>query len=90
MPTAGGQETITTTSRIQPDVPALLYRVDEAAVALRLSRSVLYELIRTNSAPSRRVAVAWFRSPRSLSTSTLLTVRRDQASRLRRRRVVLE
>jgi excisionase family DNA binding protein len=28
-------------------VPALLYRVDEAAVALRLSRSVLYELIRT-------------------------------------------
>ena len=33
--------------RIQPDVPALLYRVDEAAVALRLSRSVLYELIRT-------------------------------------------
>jgi excisionase family DNA binding protein len=47
MPTAGGQETIMTTSRIQPDVPALLYRVDEAAVALRLSRSVLYELIRT-------------------------------------------
>jgi hypothetical protein len=80
-----------TTSRIQPDVPALLYRVDEAAVALRLSRSVLYELIRTgHSARSRRVAVAWFRSPRSLSTSTLLTVRRDQASRLRRRRVVLE
>lgn len=38
---------IMTTSRIQPDVPALLYRVDEAAVALRLSRSVLYELIRT-------------------------------------------
>jgi excisionase family DNA binding protein len=36
-----------TTTRIQPDVPALLYRVDEAAVALRLSRSVLYELIRT-------------------------------------------
>ena len=28
-------------------MPALLYRVDEAAVALRLSRSVLYELIRT-------------------------------------------
>jgi excisionase family DNA binding protein len=47
MPTAGGQEMIMTTSRIQPDVPALLYRVDEAAVALRLSRSVLYELIRT-------------------------------------------
>ena len=47
MPTVGGHETIMTTSRIQPDVPALLYRVDEAAVALRLSRSVLYELIRT-------------------------------------------
>jgi excisionase family DNA binding protein len=47
MPTAGGQEMIMTTGRIQPDVPALLYRVDEAAVALRLSRSVLYELIRT-------------------------------------------
>jgi hypothetical protein len=91
MPTAGGQETIMTTTRIQPDVPALLHRVDEAAVALRLSRSVLYELIRTGQlAPSRRVSVAWFRSPRSLSTSTLLTVRRDQASRLRRRRVVLE
>jgi excisionase family DNA binding protein len=29
------------------DVPALLYRVEEAAAALRLSRSVLYELIRS-------------------------------------------
>jgi excisionase family DNA binding protein len=28
-------------------VPALLYGVEEAAVALRLSRSVLYELIRS-------------------------------------------
>ena len=28
------------------DVPAVLYGVEEAAVALRLSRSVLYELIR--------------------------------------------
>ena len=29
------------------DVPAVLYGVDEAAVALRLSRSVLYKLIRS-------------------------------------------
>lgn len=29
------------------EVPAVLYRVDEAAAALRLSRSVLYELIRS-------------------------------------------
>ena len=29
------------------DVPAVLYGVDEAAAALRLSRSVLYELIRS-------------------------------------------
>jgi excisionase family DNA binding protein len=28
------------------DVPAVLYGVEEAAAALRLSRSVLYELIR--------------------------------------------
>ncbi|MGL4744713.1 MAG: helix-turn-helix domain-containing protein [Dermatophilaceae bacterium] len=28
-------------------VPALAYRVDEAAEALRLSRSVIYELIRS-------------------------------------------
>ena len=28
-------------------VPAVLYSVDEAAVALRLSRSALYELIRS-------------------------------------------
>jgi excisionase family DNA binding protein len=28
-------------------VPAMLYRVDEAADALRLSRSLIYELIRT-------------------------------------------
>lgn len=28
-------------------VPALLYSVDEAAAALRLSKSVLYELIRS-------------------------------------------
>jgi excisionase family DNA binding protein len=35
------------TSGAKSDVPVLLYRVDEAAVALRLSRSVLYELIRS-------------------------------------------
>ena len=29
------------------DVPAMLYGVEEAAAALRLSRSVLYELIRS-------------------------------------------
>ena len=29
------------------DVPAVLYSVDEAAWALRLSKSVLYELIRS-------------------------------------------
>ena len=31
----------------RPSVPAVLYRVDEAAEALRLSRSQLYELIRS-------------------------------------------
>ena len=30
-----------------PDVPAVLYRVEEAAMALRLSRSSVYELIRS-------------------------------------------
>ncbi len=29
------------------DVPAVVYRVDEAATALRLSRSGIYELIRS-------------------------------------------
>ena len=29
------------------DVPAVLYRVEEAAMALRLSRSAVYELIRS-------------------------------------------
>lgn len=28
-------------------IPAMLYRVDEAATALRLSRSLVYELIRS-------------------------------------------
>jgi excisionase family DNA binding protein len=31
----------------RPAVPAVLYDVDEAAEALRLSRSVFYELIRS-------------------------------------------
>lgn len=31
----------------RPAVPAVLYRVDEAAEALRLSRSSIYELIRS-------------------------------------------
>lgn len=31
----------------KPAVPAVLYRVDEAAEALRLSRSSIYELIRS-------------------------------------------
>jgi excisionase family DNA binding protein len=30
-----------------PDVPPVLYRVEEAAMALRLSRSAVYELIRS-------------------------------------------
>lgn len=34
-------------ARSEIEVPAVLYRVDEAATALRLSRSVLYELIRS-------------------------------------------
>lgn len=36
-----------TPSEERPAVPALLYRVDEAAEALRLSRSSIYELIRS-------------------------------------------
>lgn len=31
----------------RPRVPAVLYRVDEAADAMRLSRSMIYELIRS-------------------------------------------
>ena len=34
-------------SKERPAVPAVLYDVDEAAEALRLSRSALYELIRS-------------------------------------------
>lgn len=31
----------------ESEVPAVLYRVDEAAAALRMSRSLMYELIRS-------------------------------------------
>ena len=34
-------------SKVRPTVPAVLYDIDEAAEALRLSRSALYELIRS-------------------------------------------
>ena len=34
-------------SKVRATVPAVLYGVDEAAEALRLSRSLLYELIRS-------------------------------------------
>ena len=34
-------------STVQSEVAPLMYRVDEAAVALRLSRSSIYELIRS-------------------------------------------
>jgi excisionase family DNA binding protein len=36
-----------TTRPNRPPVPAVLYRVDEAAQALRLSRSLVYQLIRS-------------------------------------------
>lgn len=36
-----------TSPRTEATVPALVYRVDEAADALRLSRSLIYELIRS-------------------------------------------
>ena len=52
-----------------PPVAPVLYRVDEAAEALRLSRSVLYELIRSGGLPRRRLAVGVLsQSLRSLST----------------------
>lgn len=38
---------IMTAEKPGSSVPAVLYRVDEAADALRLSRSALYELIRS-------------------------------------------
>lgn len=31
----------------RPNIPAVLYRVDEAADAMRLSRTAIYELIRS-------------------------------------------
>jgi excisionase family DNA binding protein len=34
-------------STVQSEVAPLMYRVDEAAAALRLSRSLVYELIRS-------------------------------------------
>ena len=34
-------------STVQSEVPPLMYRVDEAAAGLRLSRSSVYELIRS-------------------------------------------
>ena len=37
------------------DVPAVLYTVDEAAHALRLSRSVIYELIRSDQLQTVKV-----------------------------------
>src|SRR5215211_7017101 len=41
------EEQIMAVAESRPAVPAVLYDVDEAAEALRLSRSVLYELIRS-------------------------------------------
>jgi excisionase family DNA binding protein len=38
--------------RTVADGPAVLYGVEEAAAALRLSRSVLYELIRSGQLPT--------------------------------------
>ena len=43
----GKGRAIMAVSESRPAVPAVLYDVDEAAEALRLSRSVLYELIRS-------------------------------------------
>jgi excisionase family DNA binding protein len=48
----------------EQEIPPVLYRVEEAAEALRVSRSVLYELIRSDQlrtvkvGRSRRVPVA--------------------------------
>ena len=43
----GKGRSIMAVSESRPAVPPVLYDVDEAAEALRLSRSVLYELIRS-------------------------------------------
>jgi excisionase family DNA binding protein len=45
--TSHERKMIMTASKDRPPVPAVLYGVDEAADALRLSRSALYELIRS-------------------------------------------
>ena len=39
----------------EQEVPAVLYRVEEAAEALRLSRSAIYELIRSGQLRSVKV-----------------------------------
>lgn len=44
---APGKPNERTRGHDKPAVPAVLYRVDEAAEALRLSRSSIYELIRS-------------------------------------------
>lgn len=44
---APGERAVRTQMGDRPAVPAVLYRVDEAAEALRLSRSSIYELIRS-------------------------------------------
>ena len=59
-------------------VPAVLYDVDEAAEALRLSRSVLYELIRSGRLRTvKQAAGGWCRCRRWPSTSTRWVVGRD-------------
>ena len=58
------------TPRFDPtNVTALLYRVEEAAAALRLSRSAVYELIRSGQLrTSRPVGAVLFQWRRWLST----------------------
>ena len=72
---------ITPRSTVKSDVVPLMYRVDEAAAALRLSRSSVYELIRSGSSDrSSRADVDWFPSPRSRTMSHRWAVRRDLSS----------
>ena len=68
-------------STVKSEVVPLLYRVDEAAAALRLSRSSVYELIRSGQLRSvkhgrRRLVPA----PLSRSMSHRWEVRRDSSS----------
>ena len=64
----------------RPAVPAVLYDVDEAAEALRLSRSVLYELIRSGRLRTvKQAAGGWYRCRRWPSTSTRWVVGRDSS-----------